>query len=120
MSEVTRTYALVDGDSVQQVQGKVDGMEALSQAVRLMLQVERGEYEIFSGEYGLQVSDLPGRDYPYVAAELERRIKECLLGDERILAVEDFVISRSGNRVSAEFVIKSIYGESRGNAEVVM
>lgn len=120
MSEFTRTYALIEGDGSQQVQGKVDGMEALAQAVRLMLQVERGAYEIFSEEYGLQVSDLLGMDYPYVAAELERRIKECLLADERIEAVEDMVLSRSGNRVSAEFVIRSIYGEDRANAEVVM
>lgn len=119
---VNRTYALAEaeGESGQCVRGKVDGMEALRQSIGLMLQVERGEYEIFSGEYGLQVNDLIGKDYPLLVAELERRIKETLLADERILAVEDFQFNAQGNRLGVSFVVRSIYGEEVESAEVVV
>lgn len=117
---VTETYGLAESGEGWRVQGRVDGMEALLQAVRLMLQVERGEFAIFSAEYGLQAKDLMGGDRPYVVAELERRIKECLLRDERILAVEDFAVSENGGRLWVQFVVKSVYGESESSTEVVI
>lgn len=117
---VTKTYGLTESGEGWRVQGSVDGQEALLQAVRLMLQVERGEFAIFSAEYGLQAKDLIGCGRPYVVAELERRVKECLLQDERILAVEDFAVSESGGRLLAQFVVKSVYGESESSAEVVI
>lgn len=121
MENLGKTYALVEnGAGGWEVAGRIDGLAALSQAVRLMLQVERGENEMFSDEYGLQVGDLVGQDYPYVAAELERRIKECLIQDERVLAVEDFTVSAQGSRVAASFKVKSVYGESNESAEVVV
>lgn len=122
MENVTKTYALQENGEAGawEVRGRVDELAALSQAISLMLQVEQGEYEIFSDEYGLKVSDLVGRDRPYVAAELERRIKECLLVDERILAVEDFAVSGAGGRMLVNFVVKSVYGEMSESAEVMV
>lgn len=86
----------------------------------MRLQIEQGAEEIYSEGYGLAVKDLLGRDYPYVAAELERRIKESLLADDRILAVEDMSLTADGRRVSANFVVKSVYGESEESAKVVL
>lgn len=119
---VSRTYALTEaeGEGGMYIKGKVDGIEALRQAIALMLQVEKDEYAIFSDEYGLQVSDLIGKPYPLVVAELERRIKETLLVDERVLAVDDFSFAAVGNRLSVRFVVKSIYGEDVQGAEVVI
>lgn len=119
---LSRTYALVEAEDEGRlcVKGKVDGLAALRQAIKLMLQVERDEYAIFSEEYGLRVNDLIGKDYPLVVAELERRIKETLLVDDRILAVDDFHFSAVGNRLGVEFSVRSIYGEEVESAEVVI
>ena len=47
----------------------------------------------------------------YVIPEAERRLREALLHDERILSVEDFAFKRQGGRLAISFVVKSIYGE---------
>lgn len=118
---LTKTYGICSKDDGELViSGRVDGIEALQQAIGIMLQVECGEYEIFSDGFGLKVSDLLGKDYPYVAAELERRIKECLLVDERIEAVEDFTFAAHANRLSVSFAVKSIYADERASVEVVL
>lgn len=118
---LSKTYALSeDSNGGLAVCGLVDGMEALRQTVGLMLQVESGEYAIFSDGYGLKVSDLAGEPYPKVVAELERRIKDALLSDDRILAVEDFSFTAKANRLSVGFTVKSIYGEDSISAEVAV
>lgn len=119
---LTETYALREtndeASGALAVKGRTDGLAALQQAVGLMLQIERDSYAMFSADYGVAMSDLPGKPYSYVAPELERRIREALLADERILAVEDFHFSAKGNRLGVEFIVKSIYGDVKQRAEV--
>lgn len=118
---LTKTYGLTaGGDGSLYVNGQVDGLAALSQAIDLMLQIEGECWAIFSAGYGVKLSDLWGKDRYYAAAEAERRIKEALLRDERVLAVEDFTFTANANSLLMEFVVKSVYGESRQSAEVAI
>lgn len=118
---LTETYAICSaGDDTEEmvICGRTDGMAALQQAIELMLSVECGVYAIFSDRYGVNLMDLLGKPYPYAVAEIERRIREALLRDERILAVEDFTFAADADKLSVNFTVKSIYGESSGQAEV--
>lgn len=105
----TNTFKL--NDSYNQIYGFTDGLEAMKQAIYLILNIERYEYLIFSWNYGIELADLFGEPIPFVMAELERRISEALLQDSRIISVEDFEFDSERNKVFCKFKVYTIYGE---------
>ncbi len=117
---LTETYALKENEGELLVAGRRNGLAALCQAISLMLQVEEGAYPIFSADYGLATHDLLGKDRAYVIPEIERRVSEALLNDDRILAVEDFSFTAHGRRLSVKFLVRTIYGDISQEAEVAV
>lgn len=89
---------------------RVDGLEAVRQAVFKALNTERYRYPIYSWDYGIELDDLFGKPYDYVAAELVRRITEALECDDRIRSVGEFQFSRRGSEVLVRFKVCSIFG----------
>jgi len=112
--ETTKTYKL----STDKIQGFTDNLEALKQAIYKMLNTEKYEYPIYSFSYGIDLESLIGKDPVYVRIELKRRIQECLLQDERIQSVDNFVYSVSGDEMLCMFDVVSIYGEITITKEV--
>lgn len=102
----SKTYRLT-GDRVE---GKTDGKEAMLQAIDLALSTERWRYLIYSGDYGAELEELFGKSRPYAAADLERRITEALLEDDRITSVEDFQISFAGDIATVICTAVTIFG----------
>jgi len=74
----------------RKIVGVTDGLEALKQAIYLILNTERYQHLIYSFNYGVELDSLAGKDKEYVEAEIKRRIEEALLQDDRINRVEDF------------------------------
>lgn len=107
----TKTYKINHLKDEQRIYGNIDGIEALKQAVYLMLSVERYENIIYSWNYGIELANLFGKDKYYVMAELERVITEALLIDDRIKEVTDFEFDTDKNKVHCTFTVKSIYGD---------
>ena len=70
--------------------GYVEDLEAVKQAIYIILSTERYEHSIYPADYGVEFNDLIGQDTEWVMPELEMRIKEALLTDERITEVTDF------------------------------
>ena len=93
------------------IYGFTDKLEAMKQAIYLVLSIERYEYIIFSWNYGIELLDLYGKEMTYVIPELERRIKEALLQDTRITSVENFEFETAKGVVKATFTVKTIYGD---------
>lgn len=93
------------------VRGYVDELEAVKQAVYKLLLTERYEHIIYSGDYGVETLDLFGQPAAYVCAELERRVEEALMSDDRIESVSgfEFDISKKGE-VHAKFNVKTVFG----------
>src|SRR5690606_19556148 len=89
----------------------VDGQEAVKQAIFLMLNSERYEQLIFSWNTGVEFKNLIGKPTAYVASEVQRRITECLLQDDRITDVTDFRVTTSKNKVHVTFTAHTIFGE---------
>ncbi len=114
VKEPTRTYKL-HYDTDDRVVGYTDGLDAIKQAVYKILQTERYEYIIYSWNYGIELQDLYGELIPFVYAELERRIRESLLQDDRILSVEGFTFTNQKTEDKTEvrttFTVISEYGE---------
>ena len=62
-------------------------------------------------EYGVELADLFGKPLSYALPEVERRITEALLQDDRITAVHDFTFTKGrGGRVTAAFTVESVFG----------
>lgn len=112
--ETTKTYKL----STDKIQGFTDELEALQQAIYKELSTEKYEYPIYSFDYGIELESLIGKDVTYVKIELKRRIQECLIKDERIESVDNFLYTVTGDEMLCTFEVISIYGEITITKEV--
>ncbi len=105
-----RTYRMeLEGDSVR---GYVDGQEAVKQAIFRILQTERYQYIIYPWWYGIETADLYGEPVNWVCAELERRITEALMVDDRIISVGEFEHDTGvKGEVHTTFIVHTVYGD---------
>jgi len=110
----SRTYKI----SGNKIQGFVDGLEALEQAIYKVLNTEMYEYPIYSFSYGIELENLIGKDPIFVQVELQRRIRECLMQDDRITDVDNFKFKLIGDEIKCTFDVHSIYGEITASREV--
>lgn len=94
------------------INGTVDELEAMKQVIYKILNTERYQYIIYSWNYGIELMDLFGMPVIYVIPELERKITEALIQDERIESVDDFEFDSSEKRtVKASFTVHTIFGD---------
>src|SRR5690606_18403676 len=85
------------------IRGMIDELEAIKQAVFLILQTERYRYLIYSDDYGSELEGLIGRDPLFVQSEIKRRIREALMQDDRIEDVTNFRLQFNGDNVLVRF-----------------
>lgn len=102
----------------QVISGSTDELEAVRQAIYIMLNTERYEHIIFSWDYGVELRNLFGKPISYVIPELERRVNEALLTDDRILSTSDWEFSTTKNTVTARWTTNTIFGEIKNDVEV--
>lgn len=115
----SRTFRLREEEG--RMAGLADGLDAVRQAVRLILSVERYAWLIHSWNYGVEFRDLFGKPLSFALPELERRIREALLQDDRITDVRDFTFTPGrGGKVTAAFTVATIFGELREDKEVTL
>lgn len=115
--EQTRTYSV----SEDKIQGFADGLTALRQTINHKLNTEQYEFPIYSLDYrGLRTDDLIGKDREYVESELQRRIRECLLTDDRITGVDNFTFSADGDEMRCTFDVENIYQTISSNKVVTV
>ncbi len=115
-SEPYLTYAMKISDKPEQggciFFGKVDDENAIRQAIMKVLNTERYEHEIYSWDYGIELQDLYGMPIPYVMSEIQYRIEDALLVDDRIESVDDFEVKRVGKRtIHCTFAVMTAQGE---------
>ena len=92
--------------------GFCDKQDAVKQAIYKILNTERYEHIIYSWNYGVQLADLFGEPVTYVCPEIERRITEALIQDDRITSVDNFEFDISEKRtVRTTFTVHTIYGD---------
>ena len=113
----TATYkVLID---MNRMQGETDGLEAMKQAVYLVLSTERYEYSAYSWNYGIELRDLFGQPINYVEAVLKYRIEDALSMDDRILEVRDFEFSHEKKKtLTVSFTVRTNQGDFTSAVEV--
>lgn len=116
--QTSRTYGIdfTKGKAV----GVTDGLEAVRQAVYKILRTDRFAHLIYDANYGSEISSLQGRSQGYVRSEIERRIREALLQDDRIAEITDMQITVTGDEALATFTVVSIYGDFREEATTIV
>ena len=98
--------------------GFVDSLKAMEQAIYKIIRTERYKYIIYSWNYGIELENLFGMPVEYCIVELERRISEALLQDNRITAVNGFEFdteSERGTVLIKKFIAETVFGEIQIN-----
>ena len=100
--------------------GTADGHKAVAQAVEVMLLVERFRWQIYKPFFGMQWEGLLGNNPGYVAAELQRRIREAVTIDDRVTGISNFSYTISGDTMTAEVTVNTVYGPLNQTVEVTL
>lgn len=106
----TLTYGMILERS--RMRRRVDGKDAMKQAIFKILQTERYQYsQIYSDNYGVEFWTLIGTPITYAIPEIERRITEALTWDQRITSVDNFEFTPGRNEVLTKFTAHTIFGD---------
>lgn len=100
------------------ISGKSDGLEAVKQAVFCILNTERFDWLIYSWNYGIEQKDLFGRPPGVVKSKLKKRIKEALMQDDRIVGIDAFSFTMTGQKMTASFEVHTKFGVVGAQKEV--
>ena len=91
--------------------GEIDDLEAVNQAVYKILHTERFNSLLYSWDYGVEFENLIGKDYDFILGDLQRRIEEALLQDDRIERIENVKVNKKQNdSIDVSFIVVSKYG----------
>ena len=105
----------------KRITGKIDNIEAIRQAIQKILYTERYAWVIYSSQYGVELDRLIGKDYEFIATDIERTISDALLVDDRVLSLQDFVTNqRTLNTMEVSFVVNTIAGKTNMTSEVLI
>lgn len=116
---VGRTYKVeFKEEENSKINGYIDDLESIKQAVYLILSTERYAYIIYSWDYGIELVDLIGQPIPYCMSEIPRRVTEALLVDNRIEDVIDFEFEHKGTKLHTTFTVVTNLGNIETGLEV--
>lgn len=115
-----KTYkvVIVQDSEEDRINGFIDELESIKQAIYLILSTERYKYVIYSWDYGIELVDLIGKPIPYCMAEIPRRVREALLVDNRIENVTDFQFEQKGKVLQTTFNVVTNIGNVETRLEV--
>ena len=102
------------------LRGRGDGWEAVRQAVEVIVNVERFKWQIYTPNFGTDYDGLLGNEPGYVASELQRRLEDAFLPDNRILGIKNFTWSFEDTSLSAAFTVLTVFGDVTSSLEVTL
>lgn len=97
--------------------GFCDGREAIEQSIYKILNTERYFYSIYDWNYGIEWQDIIGADSDFILSELEDRIEDALLQDDRIYSITNFKVQKIQNHIVLSFTAETTEGEIKINRE---
>lgn len=116
VSENTKSYKMNIKDNI--ITGFIDEKDALIQAIYKILNTERNTYPMYSRNYGIELGDLIGLPMHYVISQVEDRITDALLYDDRIVSINNFYFEKNKSKLFISFTVLSIYGEIDSSLEI--
>lgn len=104
------------------VNGKIDRLEAVKQAVRHILMTERWSNPIYDDNYGVELEQYMGKDFGLIAADIQQTLRDALIQDDRIKDVLVTDVSKSTEQPNAcivQFMVYTIYGDYMEGIDVI-
>ena len=102
------------------INGYIDDLNSVKQAVYLILNTERYKYPIYSWDYGVELMTLIGKPMDYIQADLPRRINDALLVDDRIIGTNDYKYEVNGNKLHVSFIVYTNVGDLEAEVGVTV
>lgn len=93
------------------INGVREGLEEVQQSIYFILNTERYQYIIYPWTYGVELVELIGEQREYAIPEVERRITEALIQDDRIESVDNFEFTWDKTKVSVSFTAHTVLGD---------
>ena len=115
----SRTYSL-DLDRGHIV-GNIDGIEAVSQAIRKAIITPRFKCLIYDNQYGSEIEEtVVAKDASedYILATAEGFIRDALLPDTRIIDISNFEFDFIGDSAHIKFTAETIFGQTDIEEEI--
>jgi hypothetical protein len=111
----TGDFKLKDGKLI-----KLTGIDYLKIWIQKALRTVKDSLIYENTEYGSEHHTLIGQNFhpDFSKAEYQRMLTECLLQNDAITNVDNFIFSQEGARLTIEFNVESIYGAT--NESVVI
>ena len=94
--------------------GKIlEGKEALKMWIYKALLIPRYVYPIYTWDYGQDLDELIGQGYEtdYIKSEVERKVAECLLINNKISRCHGFDINLINDTLHITFTAETTFGE---------
>ena len=114
--ETSNTY--IANTDAGQILGMNAGLEAMRQAVELILTTKRYNYQIYSSNYGIELDDLIGEDRDYIKSVLPSRVKDAFSVDNRILDAQNFKFNFEGDKAIVTFDVITVFGTVSTGVEI--
>lgn len=115
-TQPSRTWYI--NKETNRIQGECDNWQAVRQAVEVILNVERYKWQIYSPYSGMEWRGLIGQDAGYVASEIQRRVREALMMDDRVLGISKYSYTIDGDIIRASLTVNTVYGDVAQTLEV--
>lgn len=107
----TRTYKV--NFNTGQLEGFVDGLEAMKQAFYFAINTQRHLNLAFTSNFGMEWRDLIGKPNDYIISEILTRVQSMIKADSRFLSAdydEDEPFTIEGDKLIVNIVIQTEYG----------
>lgn len=104
----TNTFLInPEGD---QIAGQNESLEAMRQAVEIILTTRRFNYQIYTSNFGVELDDLIGEDPDYIESTLPERIRDAFSVDDRILMEKNYNFTVQGDNMLVTFEVVTVFG----------
>lgn len=97
------------------IYGRVDGLQAVNQAIRKAIITPRFKCLIYDNQYGSEIEDAiitKDASREYIEATVEGFVKDALKPDTRVLSVYNFSLTWEEDAARINFKADTIFGET--------
>ena len=112
----TNTF-LVNPDA-EQIVGMDGGLEAMRQAVEIILTTKRFNHQIYTANFGAELDDLIGEDPDYIESTLPERIRDAFSVDDRILSEQNYNFVQNGDTMLVTFDVTTVFGTFNAGVQI--
>lgn len=103
----SRTHQITE----RRIEGQIDLLQAIRQAIFHILSTERYAYVIYDDNYGIELEKYIGKSFEFIKAGIGLDITDALMQDDRILSVDiNSIMQSSLDSVLIDITVTSTEG----------